>query len=155
MSKPKKPVRSKEQIIHDEAVIKETARQRKIVSEQLMPILLKYSTNIENAKFNLNVVINSLTSAFQKLVANEQSRLSGEHISTISSDIMGQIAIMKSGDKDGMISDACVNDLLFLFKDEPMGTADTLMRGMVGEIDASVKEECLTRGFDTLKLTIL
>lgn len=155
MPKPKKPIRSKEQIIHDQKVKKETERQRKIVRDSLMPLLIKHSTNIENAKFNLQIVANALKNAFEKLIINEQTRLSGELVDTIQSEIMTQINIMKSGDKDKLINDQAVNDLMFLFKDETLSTADVLLRGMIGEIDASIKEECLTRDFKTLKLTIL
>jgi hypothetical protein len=152
--KPKKPVRTKEQIIHDMEIKKETDRQRELVKNRFVPILVKQSRNIEHAKMMLQMVQNAMKNAFDKLIRQEQEKLSRSPLSNISADVMFQISIMKSGDKDGVVDDKIINDLIFIFKDEPLATIDALLRGMVGEIEQTVKDECAVRKFKTLKLKI-
>jgi hypothetical protein len=155
MAKPSKPVRSKEQLIAEQIMKKETNRQRTIVRDQLYPILLKNSTSVENAKLQLAVVLNGMQNAFKDKMIKFQQETSRAELGTINSDVKAQIAILSAGDKDKDISTDCVDELLALFAAEPLATVEVLLQGMMQEVDNSVKQENMSRKFDSLKLTLL
>lgn len=120
---------------------KEVERQRKIVKGKFYPYLLSNTESIEDAKNLLTMAFTVLEEVFQKKVQDYQTKLSQEKLSSL--DIL---SVMKNN-KDTRRE----RDLIDMFKDETIGTADALLTGMKREIEGRMREEGTKRKLDTVE----
>lgn len=108
----------------------ETTRQRRFVKEVLYPWLIANSKSIDDAKNMLYAAVSGVQQAFHMEVSKEQTRLS-----TIPMAELGVASKVMEGeqyDRD--------RALLELFKDEPVATAESLLKGAKLAIESFERE---------------
>lgn len=145
MAKPKKAVRTKEEIERDAKLEKEATRQRELVKNILWPLIINSSKNIEDAVQMLMAVGGAIQGSFQQTMIKEQTRLSAEKLGVL--DVSSVIKPEKEFDRDRAILEA--------LKDEPISTADALIGGLAKEIQGFVKMENKERPLASLKTAFL
>lgn len=130
MSKPKRHNKTKEEIVHEQKLMKEQTRQRALVKNVLYPWLIENTKSIDDAKNLLYAAAVGVQQTFHVAVSKEQTRLS-----TIPMSELNVEANMMQGaeyDRD--------RALLAIFKDEPVATAESLLKGAKMAIESFEKE---------------
>lgn len=116
--------------MHDMEVQYETTRQRKFVKDVLYPWLLANSKSIDDAKNMLYAATIGVQQTFHVAVSKEQTRLS-----TIKLAELGVKANIQAGEEFNRD-----RELLALFKDEPVATAESLLKGAKMAIESFERE---------------
>lgn len=132
--------KSKDEILHDMDVQVETTRQRRFVKDVLYPWLIENSKSIDDAKNMLYAATIGVQQTFHVAVSKEQTRLSTIKLSEL--DVEKNILAGEQYDRD--------RQLLSLFKDEPVATAESLLKGAKMFIEGLEKEESTKRLLVTL-----
>lgn len=122
--------KSKEEITHDMEVSYETRRQRKFVKDTLYPWLIANSKSIDDAKNMLYAATIGLQQTFHVAVSKEQTRLSTIPLAEL--NVEANIQPGEEYNRD--------RELLALFKDEPVATAESLLKGAKMAIESFEKE---------------
>lgn len=144
MDEPRKN-KSKEEIETEIKTNYEQTRQRKFVKEVLYPWLLANSTSVSDAK-NLVYAANiAVEQTFHMAVGKEQTRLSEVKLSDL--HIEDNLKEDPTYDRD--------RELLAMFKDEPVATASSLLKGMKLAIESFEREDSTKRTLDTLPAQLL
>lgn len=137
--------KTKAEIEHDFKVQYETTRQRKFVKETLYPWLLANSTSISDAKNLVYAATVAIQQTFHAAVAKEQTRLSEVKLSEL--HIEDNIKVEEEYNRD--------RDLLIMFKDEPVATAESLLKGIKLAIESFEREETTKRPLAELPAQLL
>lgn len=137
--------KSKEEIAAEIKLNYESKRQRKFVKEVLYPWLLANSTSISDAKNLLYAATVAVQQTFHAAVAKEQTRLSEVRLSEL--HIEDNIKEDEEFKRD--------RDLLAMFKDEPVATAESLLKGMKLAIESFEREETTKRPLTELQAELL
>ncbi len=135
MAKPKKPVRTKEQLQAEQKRLVEVSRQRKLVKEQFWPLLVASSDDVDDAQSFLG----SLTS----LIMQKSMELLKER--TFGDLDLGKFMDPKNPHHEDLMK------LINLFKNEPVFVVRDIVEGMKREIDMFVHNELKTRPLSSLK----
>lgn len=123
----------------------ETIRQRKFVKEVLYPWLLANSKSIDDAKNMLYAASTGVQQAFHMGVSKEQARLSTVKLADL--DVGKNIMEGEQFDRD--------RQLLDLFKDEPVATADALLKGAKLAIESFEREQSTKTALQDLPAELL
>lgn len=117
----------------------EAERQRKLVREQLYPMVVDASTSITDASQFVSVLLMSVRQQFQSQMRTQKVK---------DLDLLSKIdAKADRADK--------YKKVLELFQDETVSTTTQLLEGFGNAIDSFVKEELTKRPFDSLKTDFL
>lgn len=150
MSQSKKPVAQKK--LKKEATSKEqkaqeaeVMRQRTLVKDVLFPFLCEKTKNTVEAKRLCYEVQQVLNQSFQKIMAEEQKKISDSPTSSLTFE-----DIINKGKEF-----AVDKELVALFADEPLSVTNALLGGMSAAIDSFVNEEMSGRHLTSLKTTFL
>ena len=137
--------KSKEELAHEFKLQYETTRQRKFVKEVLYPWLIANSKSIDDAKNLVYAATMALQSTFHVAVGKEQTRLSTVKVSElhVEENMKGDAEY----DRD--------RELLDMFKDEPVATAESLLKGMKLAIESFEREDSTKRALATLPAELL
>ncbi len=122
--------KTKEEILHEMKLKNEEKRQRVFVKDTLYPWLMAHSKSIDDAKNMLYAATVGVQQKFHQEVSKEQKRLS-----TVP---LGDLKV-----EENILPDAQYDrdrELLALFKDEPVATAESLLAGMKRAIESFEKE---------------
>lgn len=126
MSKPKKPVRTTQEIIADELRAKEIRRKRAIIVDKFYPNLIKATVSVEEAK--------SLVSAMTQLIYGEAMKV----MRTMKmSDIKEEL--IKVLCQDGQRTEE-IKELIDSLGDETLFTSRGLIEGMTGALNKAQQE---------------
>ena len=133
--KPKKIVKSKEQLLQDLKQRAEVRRMRLIVRNDIYPFLLKNSANIEDAKMMCGVLTQGWRQAFQARMLE---------VTVAELDLVKKMDTKNSDYKKF----SALNDML---KDEKLVVALNMLEGMPQAIDVYLRKENQTRTLKSLK----
>lgn len=123
--------KSKEQIVAEMKYKAEEKRQRAFVKETLYPWLLANSKSIDDAKNMLYAAATVMEQTFHVAVSKEQKRLSTVKVSEL--DPMASIKPDPQFNRD--------RELLAMFENEPVGTAEGLLKGARMAIESFEREQ--------------
>lgn len=143
--KTKRVNKTKEQLEHEFKLQYEQTRQRKFVKEVLYPWLLANSKSIDDAKNIVYAATMALQSTFHIAVGKEQTRLSTVKVSELHVE-------------DNLKGDEEYNrdrELMAMFNDEPVATAESLLKGMKLAIESFEREESTKRPLVELPAELL
>ena len=132
----KRENKTKEQLIEEGKQIEETKRKRAIVKEQLYPILLAESLNIDDAKNMCVAASSAIVAAFNK-----------QMLSQLVEDLGIKVNADEKNDKHRKVLAVFENETVFVAKD--------LLEGCVQAIESFQREESTKRKLDTLKADLL
>lgn len=137
MPKPKKPVRTKEEIIADEQRKAEVARKRDIITGQFYPALVKATISVDEAK---------------ALISATNSLLMGEVMKAMKEKKFSEVldSIHKGLCQDGERSEE-IKALLEVFKDENLFITRELIEGMTGAIERMIVMDNRNKTLDSFK----
>lgn len=122
--------KTEEEIVHDMKLKAEQTRQRKFVKDVLYPWLIANSKSIDDAKNMLYAATIGVQQTFHVEVSKEQKRLSTIKLSELHIEENVQPGEEYNRDRE----------LLALFKDEPVATAESLLAGAKRAIESFEKE---------------
>lgn len=122
--------KTEEELVHDMKLKAEEKRQRTFVKEVLYPWLMANSKSIDDAKNMLYAAAIGVQQTFHVEVGKEQKRLS-----TVKLSELGIEANIQQGEEFNRD-----RELLALFKDEPVATAESLLQGCKRAIESFEKE---------------
>lgn len=123
------------------AIEKEVKRQKELVKLKFYPYLLANTTSVEDAKQLLEMTYGAIQEVFQVRVMEFQKKLSAEKLSSLEI-----LKVMKDNAQTKR-----ERDLITIFQDETVGTADALLVGMKKDIEGRIREEGAKRKLDTVE----
>ena len=139
MPKPKKPIRTKEQLLKEQAQEQEAIRRRKLVKEELYPLLCEVTDNIDDAKR----LCGATASAAQSMFLNRMRNLNIEEL--------GLHEMVDKTNKDSLK----FLKLIELIQKENVAVAMELLNGFAQEIDAVIHEENKGKSLKDLDMKLL
>ena len=137
--KPNKKGKSEAEMLHDAQIQKELIRKRDIAKNQLYPMLIKTSKNIEDAKIFCQSTAIAIRQAFNNRMKN-----------TLVADLKLEEMLDKKGNEYERYK-----EILDIFNMENMPDALEVLEGMSQAIESFQREESLGRKLDSLKPTFL
>lgn len=139
MSKPKHPVRSKEELERDINAQMEVQRKRVKAKDELYPLLLASSKSIEDAKLFCQAVSVAIKQGFNK------------QMTTTKVEDLGLIAMLDTTTEQYLK----YKEILEMFKDETLQDAISVIEGMGYAIEGFQKDESSKRSLADLKTDFL
>lgn len=137
--------KTKEEIEHDFKVQYETTRQRKLIKEVVYPWLLANTKSISDAKNMVYAATIAVQQTFNTEVGKEQKRLSMVKLADL--HVEENLKEEEEYDRD--------RALLAFFKDEPVATAESLLKGLKLAIESFEREETTKRPLADLPAELL
>ena len=131
--------KSEAEMLHDAQIQKELIRKRDIAKNQLYPMLIKTSKNIEDAKVFCQSIAIAIRQAFNNKMKD-----------TLVSDLKLEDMLDKKGSEYEKYK-----EVLNMFELENMPVALEILEGMSQAIESFQKEEALGRKLESLKPTFL
>lgn len=130
--------KSKEQIISESQEVEEIKRQRKMIREEVYPLLITESLNIDDAKMMCNSTALAIKTAFNKMMLSQT---------------IDELGIKtKVDDKP---ENERFKKLIEIFENETIYNAVQLLEGTMNAIESFQREESTKRKLDTLKSELL
>lgn len=137
MSKPKKPVRSKEEIIADEKRKKEIERKKSLIVDKFYPALIEATISVDESK--------ALIQAIGTLMMEEVLKTMKErNFLEIKQSLIDKLCT--DGERIEQIT-----SLLSTFDGENLFVAREITEGMTRAIEAMITDEMRDRNLGTLK----
>lgn len=130
MAEEKRHNKTKEELTKELELKYEQTRQRKFVKDVLYPWLLANSKSIDDAKNMLYAATIGVQQTFHVAVSKEQTRLSTTKMAEL--NVEANVQVGEQFDRD--------RALLALFKDEPVATTESLLKGAKMAIESFERE---------------
>lgn len=137
MPKSKKPVKSREELVHDFKRKEEVARKGKIVVDHFYPSLIEATVSIDEAK----MLIQSVTSL---IMAEVLGTMKEKKFSEIMPSLIEKLCPDNERKEE-------VTKLLETVKDENIYVAREVIEGMSRAIETMINDEMKDRKLDSLK----
>lgn len=139
------PPKTKEQLIKELEIKKETDRKRTLAKEVIYPFLLKSTKSIHDAQVMCEVMANAIQTKFSNTVMEYQKNLSKDSIANLG--LEKEISQAPEFARD--------RELMALLSGETVAASVELISGMGKAIEGFIKEESNGRPLETLKTHFL